>query len=149
MLNPSFVGNNCIEFNEILDSDNSVYLVIYGFFNNRLTYAVEFRILVIGIDKDIGINQICGQGSHRKAFPCRTPVFLYARDERQVFLEAGISSLPFAGACFSFSGIPQNLLSRQPSRQADYLKYLLSFSVFQLVPALFMSSMSQCLEREG
>ncbi|GFP25978.1 hypothetical protein HKBW3S25_01464, partial [Candidatus Hakubella thermalkaliphila] len=103
MLNPSFVSNNCVEFNEVLDSDNSLYLIFYSFFNNRFTYTLEFRILIICIDKDIGINQICGQDSHRKAFPCQMPAFLYVRAERRVSLEGGLSSLSFAVSCFSFS----------------------------------------------
>jgi len=141
MLNPSFVGNNRIKFNEILDGNNSLYLMFYGFFNNRFTGVIEFGILIVGIDKDIGINQTCGQDTHRKAFPCQMPVFLYVRDERPVSLKGEFSFLFLAMSCFSFSDILQSLLSRQSSLQADFPKYLLFFSVFQLASALFKSSL--------
>lgn len=67
-----------------------------------------FKVFTIGINKDVGINQICGQDIHRRAFLCQMPLLLRDRDERLVSLKA-VSFLPFAIACFSFSDIRQIL----------------------------------------
>jgi len=134
VLDPSFVGNDSIKFHEVLDGNGSFYVAVYGLLNSGFANSMESRVLVIGIDKDVGINQTCGRGIHYRGSPCQAPVFLYVRDERSGSSGEGLSSLFFAGICFSFSDIRQSLLLHRFFLPADSLKYLLSFSVSQPVP---------------
>src|SRR3989304_3160811 len=139
MLNPSFVSDDCIEFYKILDGNSSFYFTIYGFFNNSFTNGMKWRILIVGINKDIGINQICGQDVHRRDSPCQMPLLLCDRDGRLVSLKVS-SFLPFVMVCFFSSNVRQNLISLQPVQGAESLRCLLSFFVFQLLLALFQPS---------
>lgn len=138
MLNPSFVSDNCIKLNKILNRNNSFYFAIYNSFNNRFANGMEWRVLIVGIHKDVGINQIYGQGIHCKAFLYQMPVLLYDRDERLVSLKV-VSFLFFAIACSSSSNIQQILLSPQFFQEIGSLKYLLFFSGSQPLLAWFQS----------
>ena len=139
MLNPSFVGNNCIEFDEVLDRDNSLYFAFYGLFNDGFANGMKLRVLIIGVNKDIGINQIYGQGIHCRVFPYQALVCLYARGGKPESSGWELSLLLFALVCSSFSDIRQSLLVHQSFLKADFLIYPSPFFVFQLVLALFQS----------
>lgn len=134
---PSFIRDNGIEFNKVLDGNDRFYFSGYSLFNNGFTRSMEFGILVVGIDKDIRINQIYGQDIPRKACPGQGLACLYDRDERLEFSSEEFSSLLFVMVLFSFSDTRQSQLALQLFREEGFLKCSLSFSVSQLASALF------------
>jgi len=137
MFDPSLISDNGVEFYEVLDRDNGFYPAVYSFFNKGFADSMEFRILVVGVYKDVCINQFCGQGIPRKVYSGQMPVSRYDRDERSELSEAGFSCLTLAALFFYFSKIRQSLLSRQVFRGVTLSEYLLFFSVFRLGQALF------------
>ena len=136
----SFVSDDGIEFNEVLNGDDCGYLALNRFGDNGFADGMEFGILIVGIDKDVCINQAFGQDGPRIAYFCQLPVFLLCQDgipelSEELFLPY------FSFVLFSFSSTRQNLLFRQPSQEedlrGDQLYVFVSLQVMALLYSLF------------
>lgn len=134
MFNPSLVG---IKLNKVLYGDSCPDLASYSLFNKGLACGMEWRVLVVGVNEDVGVKQAYGQGIlHRERLYQLRPS-LYDRDGRSGLLHDAASSLPLPVSLL-FSGIRQSQLLHLVW-QVEALLRCLVFSVARHVAACLLS----------
>src|SRR3989338_4860313 len=107
MFNPSLVGYNGIKLNKVLYGDSCPDLAADSLFNKSLAWDMEWRVLVVGVNEDVGVNQAYGQGILHREHPCRLRPFLCGRDERSGWSHDEVFP-SFLPASLSPSGIRQS-----------------------------------------